>query len=103
MSVINPISGANLGLSSVSNLAQPGKAEGSKPLDPGKAAGSFIDAVNDLQEQAGAMQKSLYSDNPVELHRVMIAAEEAGTAMDLLLEVRNKLVEAYQELLRMPV
>ena len=103
MSVINPISAASAGVPSVTDASQVGKAAGSNPLDPGKAAGSFIDAVNDLQEKAGALQKSLYSDNPVELHRVMIAAEEAGTAMDLLLEVRNKLVEAYQELMRMPV
>ncbi len=104
MSVINPINGTGIGRPSPSSVTQPGKsAIGSSPLDPGKAAGNFIDMVNDLQEQAGALQKSLYSDNPTELHRVMISAEEAGTAMDLLLEIRNKLVEAYQELMRMPV
>lgn len=104
MSAINPINGLGLGLPTASPIKPPGKSEiGSTPLDPGKAAGSFIDAVNDLQQQAGALQQSLYSDNPTELHRVMIAAEEAGTAMDLLMEIRNKLVEAYQELMRMPV
>jgi len=33
----------------------------------------------------------------------MIAAQEAGTATELLVEIRNKLVEAYQELMRLPV
>ena len=104
MSVINPINGMGAGLPSASQITQPGKsATGSGPLDPGKAAGSFLDAVNELQAQAGALQKSLYSDNPTELHRVMIAAQEAGTAMELMVEIRNKLVEAYQELMRMPI
>jgi flagellar hook-basal body complex protein FliE len=33
----------------------------------------------------------------------MIAVEEAGTAMEFMLEIRNKIVEAYQEIMRMPV
>jgi flagellar hook-basal body complex protein FliE len=40
------------------------------------------------------------SDN---IHRSMIAMQEAGLAFNLLVEVRNKLVESYQELMRMPV
>ena len=102
MSLIDPIRGA--GLSPISQITTPGKsAAAPAPLDPGKAVGSFIDAVNDLQMEAGELQKSLYSDSPTELHRVMIAAQEAGTATELMVEIRNKLVEAYQELMRMPV
>jgi len=33
----------------------------------------------------------------------MIAAEEAGIALDLLLEIRNKLVDAYKTLMQMPM
>ena len=40
---------------------------------------------------------------PIELHEVMIRAEQAGVATDLLLEIRNKLVTAYNEVLRMPM
>ena len=63
----------------------------------------MLDSVNELQQNAGALEASLYSNEPVELHRVMIAAEEAGVATDLLLQVRNRLIEGYQELMRMPV
>ena len=102
MSLIDPIRGA--GLSPISQILTPGKSvAGPGPLDPAEAAGSFIDAVNGLQMEAGALQQSLYSDSPTELHRVMIAAQEAGTATELMVEIRNKLVEAYQELMRMPV
>ena len=38
-----------------------------------------------------------------DIHEVMIAAEEAGVALELVMEIRNKLIEAYQELMRMPI
>ena len=102
MSLIDPIRGA--GLSPISQITVPGKSVAEPgPFDPAQAAGSFLDAVNDLQMEASALQKNLYSDSPTELHRVMIAAQEAGTATELLVEIRNKLVEAYQELMRLPV
>lgn len=65
--------------------------------------GRALDEVNQIKAQAGALQESMYAGDPVELHRVMIAAEEAGTAFDLLVEMRNRLVEAYQELMRMQI
>jgi flagellar hook-basal body complex protein FliE len=98
MSVINPISAVAGDLASVSQMAAKNKS-----VSPGAAIGDFIESVNQLQSEAGALQKSLYSDQPTELHRVMIAAQQAGTAMELLVEIRNQLVEAYQELMRMPV
>ncbi len=62
-----------------------------------------INAVNDLHMDAADAQKALLSGDPVELHEVMIKAEEAGLATDLILEIRNKLVSAYNEIMRMPV
>jgi flagellar hook-basal body complex protein FliE len=72
--------------------------------------GGFLDAlkgaigsVNDLHSQAAQAQDALLAGDPVELHEVMIKAEEAGLATDLLLEIRNKLVNAYNEIMRMPM
>jgi len=48
-------------------------------------------------------QELLATGDAADLHQVMIAAEKAGVAMDLLLEVRNKLVDAYQSFMRMPI
>ena len=39
----------------------------------------------------------------VPLHQVMIANEEASLSFQLMVEVRNKLLESYQELMRMQV
>ena len=38
-----------------------------------------------------------------DVHQVMIAVEQANTAMEFMLEIRNKIIEAYQEVMRMPV
>ena len=64
---------------------------------------NMLNSVNELQMDAAEIQQALMSGDPVELHQVMIKAEEAGIAMDLLLEIRNKLVNAYSELMRMPL
>ena len=63
----------------------------------------LISSVNDIQNQAGDAQDALLAGEPVELHDVMIKAEQAGVATDLLLEIRNKLVSAYNEVMRMPM
>ncbi len=64
---------------------------------------NMLNSVNDTQQDSAAIQQALLSGDPVELHEVMIKAEEAGLSMDLLLEVRNKLVNAYNEFMRMPI
>lgn len=74
------------------------------------APGSFADLlselvtdVNGLQAKAGEMRGQLLTGEAANLHEVMIAAEQAGIATELLVELRNRLVETYQELMRMPV
>jgi flagellar hook-basal body complex protein FliE len=62
----------------------------------------LISSVNDLQKESAAVQEAFLAGEPVELHQVMIKAEEAGI-MDLLLEIRNKLVAAYNDIVRMPM
>ncbi|MEA2030421.1 MAG: flagellar hook-basal body complex protein FliE [candidate division Zixibacteria bacterium] len=64
---------------------------------------NLLESVNGLQNESAQLQDSFLAGEPVELHQVMIKAEEAGVSMDLLLEIRNKLVNAYSELIRMPV
>jgi len=64
---------------------------------------NLINSVNDLQKDSAQIQEAFLSGEPVELHQVMIKAEEAGLAMDLLLEIRNRLVNAYNQLLNMPM
>ncbi len=64
---------------------------------------SALQQVNDLQLHAGDQVERLVAGEQVDLHEVMISSEEAAIAFELMLEIRNKLVEAYQELQRMHV
>jgi flagellar hook-basal body complex protein FliE len=62
-----------------------------------------IEGVNELQQEAGQAQDKFARGEAAELHQVMIAAEKAGLSFDLLLEIRQRLVEAFQQIMRMPV
>ncbi|MDZ4722898.1 MAG: flagellar hook-basal body complex protein FliE [candidate division Zixibacteria bacterium] len=64
---------------------------------------NMLNSVNDLQHESADIQKAMMAGEPVELHQVMIKAEEAGLTMDLLLEIRNKLLNAYTEIIHMPM
>lgn len=81
-----------------------------KPPAPAKETETFGDylseavkGIENLQKEAGEAQDKLIRGEAAELHQVMIAAEKAGISFDLLLEVRRRLLEAYQELIRMPM
>lgn len=63
----------------------------------------MVDGVEKSQADAGEVTRSvLLGDNP-NLHQSVIAMQEASLSFSLMVEVRNKVVEGYQELMRMPV
>lgn len=63
----------------------------------------FARDVNDLQLQAGQAIDMLATGQAADVHQVMVAVEEAGIARDMMLEIRNRVLEGYQELIRMQV
>jgi flagellar hook-basal body complex protein FliE len=65
--------------------------------------GQLVEEVNSKQLNAGDAVHGLLSGENIPLHRVVLATEEASVAFQLMVEVRNKLLEAYQELMRMQV
>lgn len=69
----------------------------------GETLSKAITDVNALQTEAGRQAEKLVSGEAVDLHEVMIAVEKARTSFDLLMEIRNKTVEAYREIMRMQV
>jgi flagellar hook-basal body complex protein FliE len=79
----------------------------SKQVAPSETSGfgsrlrELVNGVDALQDQAGELQTAAIRGEDVQVHDVMIATEQAGLAFALMLEVRNKLVDAYQELMRM--
>lgn len=65
--------------------------------------GDLVKGVAEKQAQSSSMVNALLAGDNVPLHQAMIASEEASVSFQLMVEVRNKLLESYQELMRMQV
>ena len=77
---------------------------------PSAGAASFADTlskavgeINAKQVAASDAVNGLLSGQQVSLHQAMISMQEANVSFQLMVEVRNKLLESYQELMRMQV
>jgi flagellar hook-basal body complex protein FliE len=99
-SISRLVPGLQNGINSTSKVAD---ANEDKEANFSEVFGKLLNSVNSMQMDAAKAQELLASGDAAELHQVMIAAEEAGVALDLLLEIRNKLVDAYQTIMRMPM
>jgi flagellar hook-basal body complex protein FliE len=60
-----------------------------------------LNEVSDARDRSGDLTKRFAAGENVELHQVMAASEEAGVALDLIIELRNKVVEAYRSVIAM--
>ena len=80
------------------------------PVTPAKPGESFmellkqsIDEVNTMQTNASTKVQKLVTGEISNIHEVMIASEEAGIAFNLLMQIRNHLLSAWDELKRVQV
>ncbi|WP_029453477.1 flagellar hook-basal body complex protein FliE [Clostridium algidicarnis] len=60
-----------------------------------------MNSVNDKQVLADSNMESLIKGEQMDVHKVMLATEEAKLSLQMAVQVRNKLLEAYQEINRM--
>jgi flagellar hook-basal body complex protein FliE len=79
-------------------------------IEPQSSDGSFgntiknaINDVNKLQGNADQMATKLAAGDAVEVHQAMIAMQKASQALNLTIQVRNKVIEAYQEIMKTQV
>jgi flagellar hook-basal body complex protein FliE len=86
-------------------LGQPTEISAAQPSADSFAGmlGKMISDVNAKQHAAGDAVAALQSGQNVPLHQAVIAMEEANVSFQLMVEVRNKLLESYQEIMRMQV
>jgi flagellar hook-basal body complex protein FliE len=68
-----------------------------------KMLDGVISMVDTKQAESQAMTRKVLLGESDSLHQSVIAMQEAGVAFSLMVEVRNKLVDSYQELMRMQV
>lgn len=87
--------------------AFPDKVKGSKSPAPSESfanyLGDMVSKVNDAQLDADQAIQKLQTGEAKGLHEVMIAIEKSTISTQFVMQVRNKAVEAYQEIMRMPV
>ncbi len=96
---IIPITGP---LSQATQLSKPASPN-EKGEDFGKMLMDVMKDVNASQQESIAKQNAFMTGQPIDVHDVMIAMENASTTLQLTMQVRNKLLEAYQEIMRMQV
>lgn len=97
-----------LDVSSIGNVAAPSLKV---PRGGGNSAGADFGAVledamgalGSLGARADASSLQVATGAPVDVHEVMLNAEQASLGFSLALQVRNKLVDAYQEIMRMSI
>lgn len=87
-------------------LANPINSEVKKTNEGSGLTNTFAELINNVNQAQKDSEKAIQdfiSGNGVELHEVMIAGEKAKTSLELLMEIRNKAIDMYKELTRIPV
>lgn len=64
----------------------------------GTSFGSGLNAVNNAKLEANRMQEDLAMGGPTSIHDAMIAAEKAELSMNMAIQIRNRILNAYTEL-----
>lgn len=82
------------------SLPQPGIETNSRSSSFLSYLNDALKEVNSLQKQAAQGAQKLALGDQDYLHNTMLAYEKASLALQLTIEIRNKLVEAYQEIMR---
>ena len=96
---ILPISPGSLGATAAtSKLAAPSSGGGFQEVFNGA-----LRTVESFQQNASGSIERLLSGETEELHTTIMAAQRAELSFDLFLQVRNKVVSAYQEIMRMQI
>jgi flagellar hook-basal body complex protein FliE len=103
MSSTNPLGGAGIG-----GFGAPAASPRLPPAQDGEPAsfGQSLMSLVENVEKSGADANTAVSnmlDKTGEVHEAMIALQRAEMTLQLTVQIRNKLVQAYQDIMRMPV
>ncbi len=79
------------------------RAPGAKGSGFGAALSQAIEHVNQLQAASGEEIQRLLTGESEDLHKTILTVQKSELAFEMLLEVRNKIVQAYQEIMRIQV
>ncbi len=93
------------GIQMPEELAEPAASGSAQPASGSFASmlGQMVSDVNTQQNISAQAVSALQSGQNVPLHQAVIAMEEANVSFQLMVEVRNRLLDAYQEIMRMQI
>lgn len=81
-----------------------GRVASGQGVDFGQALKAALEAVNARQQEAARLSANFERGEPgTELHQVMVAMQKANIALQATIQVRNRLVSAYHDIMNMPV
>ena len=97
--------GGRLTAGTATRATAPGVSDGETDLVSafGGVLEQALDTVNDMQTRADRLTEKLAAGEVRDIHQVMIAVEQVNIALQLTMQVRNKVIESYQEIMRMQV
>lgn len=79
-------------------------SQGATPPSFGDVFKSAVDQVNGLQKESASLSNAYVQGEPgIDITRVMVASQKSSIATQAMIQVRNKLVESYKEVMNMPV
>ena len=88
--------GQNIGAGKSSSPASAGSTDFVQTLE------ETMQKVEDLQTEAEKQVEGMVNGQGVDVHSAMIAVEKADLSFQLMMQVRNKIVDAYQQISQMP-
>ena len=88
-------------LTNTTSIPDPKAIQG--PESFGKMLARSLDEVNQLKLSADEAISDLAAGKQKDIHQTMIALEKADVAFQLLMQIRNKIITAYETVMRMPV
>lgn len=83
--------------------APAGDAQAARSGGFGDALRGALEAVNNAQAQAGAMTEAYERGETTDIAAVMLARQQASIGFEATLQVRNRLLTAYKDIMSMPV
>jgi flagellar hook-basal body complex protein FliE len=92
------------GMNTTGGADRAGVSEGANRVAFTDVMDQAVNKVNEVQQASKAISQSYLQGDPnVDVTEVMIASQKAGVAFDAMVQVRNKLVEAYRDVMNMPL
>lgn len=101
LSALSGASGMLPSLSGASGMGAPAPGQGAGPAPFADLLTDAVGEVDQLQSQANAAVTGLMTGTGVDVHQAMIATQKADMSFEMALAVRNKAVQAYQQVIGM--